>query len=733
MKQLVQNYRTGKLELQEVPVPMCKPGGVLVRNMNSVVSVGTERSVIEFARKGLIGKAKRRPDLLKQAMDKAKKEGLIKTFKEAMSRLDVPTALGYSSSGRVIEVASGVDEFAVGDRVACAGAGYASHAEVIFVPKNLCVKIPESVGFEEAAFVMLGSVAVHGVRTASLTFGEEVAVIGLGLLGLLTVQILKAAGCRVLGADIDSEKVKLAKELGADNSVISNQLSVIGNQFSKGQGMDAVIITAATRTNKPIELAAEISRFRGRVVMVGVSRIDIPRQAFWEKELDFRVSKAGGPGILDPLYELKGIDYPVGYVRWTQRRNMEEFLDLVAQGKVKLDKIITHKFRIEEAVKAYDMIVKNTEPFIGVLLEYPRDGTKEEKEERRGAKVILEQPKPSSHKPLTEINVGLIGAGLHAKTALLPALKKILLVNLRGVATATGVSGRHITDKFGFEYCTSNYEELLNDSDIDCVMIATRHNLHARLVVEALKQKKAVFVEKPLAINEEELLEIIKTYNHLIADHQSPRLMVGYNRRFSPFAVKAKDFFATRGQPMVIDYRVNAGFIPKDHWVHDPLEGGGRIIGEVCHFVDLIGYLTNSSPIRVYARRISGTSEAVSNSDNIIVNLDMADGSIASITYAGCGDKSFSKERVEVFAQNSVCVIDDFRKAMFIRNGRAKSFKKINQDLGYLGELKAFFQAVGEGGEIPVLFEEYILSSLVTFKIVESLQRDVPIDIDLSE
>ena len=720
MKQIVQSYKTGHLELQDVPIPVCRSGGVLVRNACSVVSIGTERSMIDLAKKSIIGKARARPDLLKLAIDKAKKEGFIKTFKEAMNRLDMPCALGYSSAGKVIEIGDWVDEFDVGDRVACIGAGYASHAEVISVPKNLCAKIPENVGFDEAAFGMLGAIAVHGVRTAEVTFGEKVAVIGLGLLGQITVQLLKAAGCYVFGVDVDREKVNLSLELGADAAVVSgSSTGDLAERFSKGHGMDAVIITASAKTTDPIELASEMLRFRGRMVLVGVSKIDIPRQIFWEKEIRFRISRAGGPGIFDPTYELKGIDYPIGYVRWTERRNLEEFLELIGQGKVRLTPMITHRFESQEVVQAYEMLMGGKETTIGVLIEYGEVPD-------MGRKIVLNGTRRQGSGGKERIGVGVIGAGLFAKSLLLPAMAKIPNISFRGIATSTGINARQVGKKFNFEYCASDYREILEDEGVDCVVIVTRHDLHCRLTIDALMKGKRVFVEKPLAVSLDELRQLGEVWRET-----KGHIMVGYNRRFSPFSIKAKGFFERRNEPMVINYRGNAGFIPKNHWVHDVVEGGGRIVGEVCHFIDLVQYFTSSLPTKVYASRISGHNEAMSNSDNIAVNLKLEDGSIASILYVGNGDKSFSRERMELFAESSVCIIDDFRSVRFSKDGKTRTLKKANQDLGYSGELAAFFEAARRGDEIPVAFQEYIASALVTFKILESVRQDMPIPIDI--
>lgn len=722
MKQVIQNYKTGELKVVEVPTPTVKPGGILVRNVNSLVSIGTEKLMIDLARKSLLGKALTRPDLVTQVINKVRTEGLLEAHRQAMHRLDSPVPLGYSCAGEVIEAGERVDEFRVGDRVACFGSGYASHAEVVFVPKNLCVRIPENVDYEHAAFVALGAIALHGVRMAKPSLGENIVVIGLGLLGQIAVQLLKASGCSVFGIDIDPAKTALSLELGADDVAIRGKNDVMTRvkNFSRGYGADAVIIFASTSSNEPIELAAEIARDRARIVAPGMIKLDLPRKIFYEKELRFVISRSSGPGVYDLVYEEKGIDYPISYVRWTERRNMEEFLTLLSQGKVKLDKIITHRFSIKEAGKAYEMITgKTSEKYIGVLLYY-------DYEKPLTIKVQLKKERVAKKPGEEEINVGLIGAGLFANTTLLPALKKIAPINLRGVATATGSSGQHTGNKFGFEYCTSDYKEILADERIDCVMIATRHNLHAKIAVEALKREKDVFVEKPLALSVQELDEIIEARK----EHQG-RLMVGFNRRFSPFSIKAKKLLGQSSEPIVISCRVNAGFVPKDSWVQDPTEGRGRIIGEVCHFIDLIQYLTDSLPVRVYAETISGGNKEYTNEDNVIINIKLRDGSISSITYVAKGDKSFPRERVEIFGNNSVCVINNFKSLVFTKSGKREKMRRFNVDRGHQNELSTFFSAIKEGKEIPVDFEEYIYTTVATFKILESIQKGAPADIHL--
>lgn len=723
MKQLVQNYKTGELRVEEVPPPALKSGGVLVRNVFSLISTGTEKAKIELARKNLLAKAKEKPEQVRQVLKTLKKEGIINTYRKVMTKLEAPSPLGYSSAGVVIEVGRGVDEFKVGERVACAGAGYAVHAEVVFVPKNLCVKIPDKVGFDYAAFTTLGAIAMQGVRQAQLTLGENIVVIGLGVVGQLAVQIVKAAGCKVMGIDIDPWKVELAKKLGIDGGVVRGRDDVVKEirAFSGGRGIDAVIITAGTSSSDPVELAGKILRDRGRVVVVGAVKMDIPRKDYYEKELSLSFSRSYGPGRYDPIYEEEGIDYPIGYVRWTEKRNMEEFLTLVSERKVNLKPLITHRFKIEDALQAYEIITgKRKKKFLGVLLKYEED-----KEQR--SKISLKAVDSSKAKPglsLEKVNLGIIGAGSFAQNFLLPNFKKISSARFKGVATTTGINAKHVAKKFGFEYATTKTEDIINDPEVDAIIIATRHNLHSELTIKTLEKNKAVFVEKPLALCEEELREVIKVW-----EESQGRLMVGFNRRFAPLVKKVKEFYHERRGPLAIIYRINAGYIPKNHWIQDPQEGGGRIIGEVCHFVDLLEYFVNARPTKIYAQSILDDREDITNSDTINISLKFEDGSIGSLSYLACGDGSFPKERIEIFGEDSVGIIDDFKNATFTRGGKTKKIKKINQDKGHREELEAFVEAVKSGEEMPIKFEEIVTTTLITFKILESLEKGVPIEI----
>lgn len=721
MLQLIQNYKTGKLEIVDIPMPVLSSNMVLVKNFNSLVSIGTERSIIDLGKKSLLGKAKARPDLVKRFIDKAKKEGFLKTFQEALGRLDNPTTLGYSSAGEVVAVGKNVHKFSVGDRVACIGAGYASHSEYITVPENLCCRMPENVSFEEASFGMLGIIAMHGIRCANLSFGEKVAVVGLGLLGLLTMQILKAYGCVVIGLDVDVNKVDLAKSFGIDFATSDvEEFKNISEKCSSGFGMDAVIITAATKSDEPIHLAVDISRFRGKVVVVGVADIHPNRNEMWHKEVEIIVSKAAGPGSLDPIYENQGIDYPIGYVRWTENRNLEEFLRLISDKKININSLITHRFPLNNAPEVYKDIMENKGgPYIGVLFYYNKvavENSYEEngKKENRNIEFHNEDRFESFDNPI----VGVIGAGLFGKALLIPALSRIPAVTLKSIATSSGVTADHVAKKYNFNQALSDYKKIIEDQEINSTIILTPHSLHAKMVIDSIKSHKHTFVEKPLCINGAELEEIFNVYNSL---DKKPFLMVGYNRRYSPHSTWTKSFLGNKKDPMMINYRINAGFVPPDHWVHSEKEGGNRIIGEICHFVDLMIYFTSSIPVSVFAKRVSGNNKTIVNDDNVAIIIKFSDGSIGNIFYSASGDKAFSRERIEIYSDMKTILIEDFKNSYLWFNGKRKKYATLNQEIGYKEELTNFFDVVRGKGKPEMTFKEIYYSTLAVFCINKSL------------
>jgi len=728
MKQLIQNLRTGHLEVEEVPPPALTAPGILVRSKYSLISSGTERSTVSTGQSSLLGKARNRPDLVYEVLQNVKREGPLATYQKVMTRLDRPKALGYSLAGIAVETVGDGDEFQPGDRIACAGAEYANHAEFVFVPKNLCVAVPDDVDFQEAAFTTVGAIAMQGVRQAEVTVGECVAVIGLGLVGILTVQILKAAGCQVVGLDINPDALASAREFGGDEILLISDLKIEEKvrRATGGRGADRVIITAGTSSNQPVEIAGKIARDRGTIVIVGATRMDIPRNLYYEKELTLRLSRSYGPGRYDPTYEEKGVDYPIGYVRWTERRNMAAFLDLVAAKKINLHKMITHIVPIAEAVKAYDIVMgKAGEKCLATLLEYP-DTPGETA--LSIARCSIDLPKIDRVPQLngSKLGIGFIGAGNFAQNSLLPPLRKLTGAQLIGVATATGVNAKSVGKKFGFAFCTTDPLEVLQDPEIQCIFIATRHNLHAPFVVQGLQQNKHVFVEKPLALSQEELSAVITAYQNT-----SGVLMVGYNRRFSPLLREVKEFFRSSQTPLVIQYRVNAAYIPKTHWTQDATEGGGRIVGEVCHFVDVMQFLTDAQPTRVYAETIAAGSPDVINSDNVNITVNLSDGSLGTITYVAVGDTAPGKERIEVFGGNATAIIDDFRVAEFYRNHRRVN-KLHYKGKGHEEEIKEFVAALGAGNPSPISFKSLVLTTITTLGINESLKKRIPITINLN-
>lgn len=741
MKQIIQNYKTGELQLVEISIPALKKGFVLVQNMVSLVSVGTEKYMLEMAKKSLVGKALARPDLVKQVIAKAKTEGVLEAYKAAMTRLDNPVPLGYSCAGIVIDVGEGVGEFKKWDRVACGGSEYASHAEVVAIPENLCVKIPRKqsaetnpfLSFEEASFVALGGIALQSVRLANLALGDKVAVIGLGLLGQIAVQLLRTAGLHAFGVDISEDKVRMAQDNGAERAVVSGKSDVLqsAREFAP-RGFDSVIIMAAAKSNEPLELAAAIARERARIVAAGLVGLDIPRKAFFEKELELVVSRAWGPGIFDPLYTEKNIDYPYAYARWTAKRNMEEFLNQVAKGAVRVSHLITQRFPIEKALGAYDLILKNKEPYLGVLITYGA----EEKKEIGALKLMINPTATKGKKETVESNqksnsflkAGIIGTGLFAAGILIPTLRSFRSIKVKAVAEAVGIKGHHTAKKFSANYYTTDYKELYTDNDIELIFILTRHGSHARFVIETLRARKHVYVEKPLCIKEDQLKDIVEAYNEIVASQsKAPIIMVGFNRRYSPLAVWLKEKFLMLQAPLSVHCTVNAGFIPPDHWVHDPEEGGGRIVGEVCHFIDLIQYFTGAKPAEVFAESLD--SKAYRQSDNVSIHLKMENGALGSILYVAGGDKRFPKERVEIFGGGAVGVIENYRKAIYVSGGKKQTIRKrLRMDLGYKGEMKALFEWIREGKK-SVDFEEYVSTTLATFAIERSLQEKRPVKI----
>ncbi|MBI5326296.1 MAG: bi-domain-containing oxidoreductase, partial [Ignavibacteriae bacterium] len=641
-----------------------------------------------------------------------RKEGLISTYNKVQTKLESYKVLGYSTSGVVIE--SGCNEFSVGDRVACAGAGIAVHAELLSVPKNLAVKIPDNVSFEEAAYTTVGSIAMQGVRQADIRLGETVAVIGLGLIGQITVQMLKASGCTVIGMDINEELFDKAREFGCDAVYHSNSDSIKTiTSMTKGIGCDAVIITASTPSSEPIDLAIKLARKKGKVVIVGDIGITIPRSPFYEKELDIRISCSYGPGRYDSNYELLGQDYHPAYVRWTENRNMQSVLDLISQKKLEVNSLTTHIVPIDGATDAYDMLTgKIEEKYLGILIKY--------KEEAVDLKRTIAMPFKSESKG--EINVALIGAGSHAQFYILPNLKSND-ISLIGVSTSSPVESQSVAKKFGFHYSSTDSTELIKNPAVNTVFCASWHNTHAKFVIESINAGRNIFVEKPLAINPEELKEI----DEAIRNHNG-RVMVGFNRRFSESFREIAKFFEFRKNPMFISYRVNAGFIPKTHWIQQP-EHGGRIIGEVCHFVDCMVFLTGSKPIHVFAESLSFSSQEAIDRDNIVVTIKFSDGSTGVINYLSNGDSSVDKEYCEVFCENSIAVMNNFVSVELVRGGKS-NWKRFDGKKGHKEEILATLDSIRKGKPMPIHYEDIRAVTLTTFAIEESLSTGSLLEIE---
>jgi predicted dehydrogenase len=700
MEQLTQNLKNGEMKILEVPYPMLGKGCVLVRNHYSIISAGTEGKTVKDARLGYVGKAMARKDEVKKVINTAKTIGLVDTYKLMMNKLDAPSALGYSCAGEVIAVSDDVSEFKIGDKVACAGSG-AVHAEIVAVAKNLCVKLEDGVALNEAAFTTLGAIALQGIRQADLRLGESCAVIGLGLIGQLTMQMLNAAGIKSIGIDIDKNMVKLAQELGASHAIERNTEGIENSirELTKGYGVDAVIITAATSNTDPVDFAGELCRVKGKVVIVGSVPTGFKRAGYYKKELELKMSCSYGPGRYDRNYEENGVDYPYGYVRWTENRNMQAFADLLAEKKLNIAKLISHTFNFNEAPKAYQLIVDKTEAFTGVLLKYDTD-------KKISATVQLKNTKAVAGKAA----IGFIGAGSFAGNVLLPALKGDC--SFVGIATNRPNNARNIADKYGFNYCTGNVNELMEDATINTIFIATRHDSHAGYVMDALKHNKNVFTEKPLCLHEAELEEIKDLYQK-----SKGVVMLGFNRRFAPQIIKAKAFFDKLNVPLSINYRINAGTIAADHWVHDKNVGGGRIIGEVCHFIDLLTFITGS---KVKSLSANAMKDAKHLTDTLVINFQFENGSIGTISYFSNGNKNLDKEYLEIFGAGQVIVIDDF-KDMQTYGSSKKTDSLSKQDKGHKQEVSAFLTAIANGKESPVAFEEIYHSMLCTFKVEESI------------
>lgn len=736
MLQLTHILKTGNIKITETPLPDVGSYHILVKNSFSIISAGTEGSTVKTARKSFLGKAKERPEQVKQVLHNLKAQGSIQTYRAVMKKLESYSLLGYSSSGQVIDMASDVNGFSIGDLVVCGGPT-ASHAEFVSVPANLCVKLKRDSDLRQAAYNTLGAIATQGVRQADLRLGEICAVIGLGLLGQLSCLLLRASGVRVVGIDVNPAMVKIAAKNCADLSLERSEPGIEGKilQFADGLGCDAVIITAATNSLDPINFAGSICRKRGTVVVVGAVPTGFDREPhYYIKELQLKMSCSYGPGRYDPNYEDKGLDYPPAYVRWTENRNMQAFQSLLHQKKIDVSYLTTHSFKLEDAPKAYDMIMKKSEPFIGILIEYDTSKKIENK-------PIINSVHKAQISKAGAVNIGFIGAGSYAQGSLLPNIPKHSEVSLKGVMTSSGVTARSVAERFNFEFCTSREKDLLINDDINTLFITTRHDSHSEFVLKALKAGKNVFVEKPLCLKEQTLNDIFALiapssidtkYNNQSTNSanntnesnqtsqpllEHPLLMVGFNRRFAPLTQKLKSTFP-KG-PLAMIYRINAGSIPIDSWIQDPEIGGGRIVGEVCHFVDYLTFLNGSLPVSLYA----ATMNDPKNLDDVLnVSLTYRNGSIGTISYFANGDKGLAKERIEIFGFGVAAILDDFKTLTIYSKGRKTVKKLLNQDKGQKHQVEYFVNAVQKGLVPPIPLEDIYNATYVTFKIIDSIR-----------
>ncbi len=719
MKQVTQTLRTGVIEINEVPIPSLNDRSVLVQNTVSVISAGTEKTKIDMGKKNLLQKAKARPDLVKQVIKKVKMEGIRKTLQTVNSRLGAPSPLGYSSAGTVITVGGLVEGIQPGDRVACGGAGYANHSDYISVPQNLVVKIPDSVSDEEAAFATVGAIALQGVRLAAPLMGETFLVLGLGLLGQISVQLLRANGCNVIGTDLDTDLVELSKEFGATGVSVPKDVKDVCQSITSGHGVDGVLVCAGTSSNQPIELCGEVTRDKGRVVVVGAVHMDIPREDYFKKEISVVISRSYGPGRYDPAYEEGGHDYPYGYVRFTERRNMETILQLIAQGNLDVQRLITHRYSVNEAAEAYQLIEGDKrEPYLGIILSY-EGGV----DTRSNQSRINVSAAPLDGK---KIKLSFYGAGNYATASLIPPLERSGDIQFRGLVTASGRSAQGVAIKHDFGFCANSFDALLGD-DTDCIMVTTRHDTHAGAVARSVAGGKHVYVEKPLALDMDEL----KSIHSARVSKPNVQVMVGFNRRFSPATQMLVKHFTSVQGPLVVNIRINAGAIPSDHWIQDPKVGGGRMIGEGCHFVDLAAALVGSNPRTVYAVGSAKSEKSPLLNDNLCITLTFENGSVANITYTADGSKAMAKEYVEVFGGGKSGELHDFKEVVIYSGDTEVNRKKLGtQDKGQKAMLGAWVNGL-KTGEPCLDYNCLMATSMASIMAVESMTIGMPITVDL--
>ncbi|MDF0748960.1 bi-domain-containing oxidoreductase [Marinobacter sp. 71-i] len=717
MKQILQSLKTGETTVADVPAPSMRSGHILINTSHTLVSAGTERTLVGFGKANWVDKARQQPDKVRMVLDKVRTDGLATTLDAVQSKLDQPLALGYCNVGAIAEVGAGINGLALGERIVSNG----GHAQVVCVPRNLTAKIPDSVTDEQASFTVLAAIGLQGIRLVNPTLGECVVVTGLGLIGLLTVQMLRAQGCRVLGIDFDPARLELARKFGAEvvNPGKGEDVLAAAAGFSRGRGVDAVIITASTKSNEPVSQAATMCRKRGRIVLVGVTGLELSRADFYEKELSFQVSCSYGPGRYDPAYEQGGQDYPVGFVRWTEQRNFEAVLDLMASGLLDIESLISHRFSLEQAEEAYDLL-SSGEPSLGILLEYPQ-------QQGVGPRVVSLTDNEGSGSDGGVVNrapaagkatVGFLGAGNYAGRVLIPAFKAAG-AEMHTVVSGGGVSSVHYGKKHGFRQASTDGKALVEDASVNTLVIATRHDSHARQVLDGLRAGKHIFCEKPLCLTHEELTEIEAE----AAGRPEQLLVIGFNRRFAPHVVTAKALLETVAEPKNMVMTVNAGAIPVDHWTQDPEVGGGRIVGEACHFIDLLRHLVGTSITGHYSIAVGRHPAVEITEDRATITLTFADGSVGTIHYLANGDKSFPKERLEVFCAGRVLQLDNFRKLKTYGWPGAKDNRLWRQNKGQGACANEFVKAVSGGGQSPIPREEIFEVSRVTLEVAEQLRK----------
>ena len=720
MKQIIQNYKTGKISLEEISKPILQESGVIVKNYFSLISAGTEKTKVDMAKKNLLGKARSRPDLVRKVLDVIKTEGLINTTKTVFRKLDEFTPMGYSSCGKVIDITEDIKDLSIGDFAACAGAGYANHAEYVFIPKNLVSKIPKTIDLIDASFTTVGSIAIQGVRLLNCQIGEKVLVLGLGLIGQLVVQILNASGIDSFGIDIEKGKVGKGIESGLNDGSLTNSpdLEERVRHFTKGRNFDGVIISASSNSNNPIKLAGKYCREKGKVVVIGLVNMNVPREDYYKKEINLVISRSYGPGRYDKFYEEKGIDYPFGYVRWTENRNMESFLNLIVNKKINIKSLISKVYDLSEYQKVYEEISNNKfrSNNYGLVFKY---NISESKINNKG-KIKIHESKISSKK----INASFIGVGSYAQKFLIPLFANNKNINLYSIYSASGLPAKNIGRKYGFEHIPDAVDNIFSDRKNDLIIISTKHDTHFRYVSEALKNNKNVFSEKPLCIYKKDLKEIKDIYNN-----SDSILMIGFNRRFSCLTKKLIETYKDRNYPLVINYRVNASKINESHWVQDPDIGGGRIIGELCHFIDLVNFIVNKKVLNIYCSGIRSNKE-IKLIDDLIANIEYEDNSIGSITYVSNGSQSLFKEYIEVYGGGITIVIKDFKTYEIYKENSTKKVNLRKQDKGQFNEINEFIDNLIKNGKSPIPFKQIYNSTSNTFSVIESLRRGKKVIVD---